>query len=72
MNTPRTSTPTLIAAMLALARDIESPDGVASAAILEAAERLERMRRYLTTAEHEKGSAGWPEWFRSAVKKEIE
>ena len=38
--TPRTSTPTLIAAMRALARDIDSPDGVANAAILEAAERL--------------------------------
>ena len=40
MNAPRTSTPTLIAAMRALARDIDSPDGVANAAILEAAERL--------------------------------
>jgi len=29
MNTPRTSTTTIIAAMRALARDIESPDGVA-------------------------------------------
>jgi hypothetical protein len=43
MNTPRTSTPTLIAAMRALARDIDSPDGVANAAILEAAERMEEM-----------------------------
>ena len=40
MTTPRTSTSTLIAAMRALARDIDSPDGVANAAILEAAERL--------------------------------
>ena len=40
MTTPRTSTPTLIAAMRALASDVESSDGVANAAILEAAERL--------------------------------
>lgn len=40
MTTSRASTPTLIAAMRALARDIESPDGVANAAILEAADRL--------------------------------
>ncbi len=43
MTTPRTSTPTLIAAMRALARDIESQDGVANAAILEAAERLDEV-----------------------------
>ncbi len=40
MSTPRSSTTTIIAAMRALARDIDSPDGVANAAILEAAERL--------------------------------
>ena len=40
MNTPRTSTQTIISALLVLARDIESQDGVANAAIAEAAERL--------------------------------
>jgi hypothetical protein len=37
----KTPTQTLVAAMRQLAKDIESPDGVANAAILEAAERLE-------------------------------
>jgi hypothetical protein len=36
-----TALPTLISAMKVLARDIESPDGVANAAIAEAAERLQ-------------------------------
>jgi len=40
MKTPRTSTQTIISALLVLARDIESPDGVVNAAIAEAAERL--------------------------------
>ena len=35
-----TALPTLISAMKVLARDIESPDGVANAAIAEAAQRL--------------------------------
>jgi hypothetical protein len=37
----KTPTKTLAAALRQLANDIESPDGVANAAILEAAERLE-------------------------------
>jgi hypothetical protein len=37
----KTTTKTLAAAMRQLASDIESPDGVAQLAILEAAERLE-------------------------------
>jgi hypothetical protein len=37
----KTNTQTLAAALRILANDIESPDGVANAAILEAAERLE-------------------------------
>jgi ribosomal protein L37E len=39
----RSSTETLVAAMRVLARDIESGDGVANAAISEAAERLEEL-----------------------------
>lgn len=41
--TPRTPTPTLIAALRTLAAEIQSPDGVANAAIAEAADRLEEM-----------------------------
>jgi hypothetical protein len=37
----KTNTQTLTAALRQLANDIDSPDGVANAAILEAAERLE-------------------------------
>jgi len=36
----KTATPTLASAMRILARQIQSPDGVANAAIAEAAERL--------------------------------
>jgi len=41
--TPRTPTPTLIAALRILARDIHCEDGVATACIAEAADRLEEM-----------------------------
>ena len=41
----RSSTETLIAAMRILARDIRSTDGVANAAIREAADRLEELQR---------------------------
>ena len=41
MTERRSSTSTLIAALRILARDIESGDGVANAAITEAADRLE-------------------------------
>lgn len=41
--TPRSDTPTLIAAMWILSRDIQSEDGVANAAIAEAAMRLEEL-----------------------------
>ena len=40
----KTNTQTLAAALRILANDIESPDGVANAAIAEAAERLEELR----------------------------
>ncbi len=71
MSTPRSSTPTLISAMRALARDIDSPDGVANAAILEAAERLEEMRHLLGVAEHRIISKNWPAWLRSSVNEAI-
>ena len=43
MTTPRTSTAHLIDALRILSRDIQSPDGVANAAIAEAADRLEEL-----------------------------
>lgn len=47
-NTPhRSSTKTLIGVMRMLARDIESPDGIANEAIREAAERLALLQNLL-------------------------
>ena len=43
--TPRTDTPTLIAALRILARDIHCEDGVATACIAEAADRLEELNQ---------------------------
>lgn len=40
MSPTRTPTPTIIKALTILARDIESQDGVATAALLEAAQRM--------------------------------
>lgn len=40
MNTPRTPTPVLIKALEALSRDVQSEDGVANAALFEAAQRM--------------------------------
>jgi hypothetical protein len=44
---PRSSTQTLIKALQLLARDIQSQDGVATAALLEAADRMEEMQTAL-------------------------
>jgi CII-binding regulator of phage lambda lysogenization HflD len=44
-NTPRTDTLTLASAMDILARDIQSSDGAANAAIAEAAQRLREVER---------------------------
>lgn len=41
----KSSTETLIKAMYILANDIQSEDGVANAAILEAAQRLEELNK---------------------------
>lgn len=46
----QTDTPTLIKAMRILARDIQSGDGVANAAIAEAADRLEDLSNQLRGA----------------------
>jgi hypothetical protein len=42
----KTDTPTLIRALRILAQDIQSGDGVANAAIAEAADRLEELSGY--------------------------
>jgi hypothetical protein len=47
MKTPRSSTTTLIDAMLVLVRDIQSSNGVANAAIYEAARRLQEQQDLL-------------------------
>jgi hypothetical protein len=46
-----TSTETLVAAMRALANDIQSEDGVANAAIAEAAQRLEEQQERIKRLE---------------------
>ena len=48
--TPRTDTLTLAAAMDVLAKEIESGDGVANAAIAEAAARLRELDRLVALA----------------------
>ena len=50
----KTSTKTLAAALRILALEIQSPDGIANAAIAEAAERLEQLEKALRTAERVK------------------
>lgn len=52
MSTPRTPTPTIIKALTILARDIESQDGVATAALLEAAQRMGEMQDFVKDAAH--------------------
>lgn len=52
MNAPRSSTETLIAAMKILARDIQSDDGVANAAISEAANRLIELNEAARMLDH--------------------
>ena len=49
----KSSTETLIAAMRILARDIQSGDGVANAAIAEAADRLEEQHTHIAELERQ-------------------
>jgi plasmid maintenance system antidote protein VapI len=51
MNTPRSSTETLINALRILSRDIYSEDGVANAAISEAADRLEELHNSMQASD---------------------
>ena len=66
---PRSKTSTLINALCVLAYEIESPDGVANAAIAEAAERLEEMRRLLCDASKRQGGRMWSPEFKHAVDR---
>ena len=72
MSTPRSSTTTIIAAMRALARDINSEEWVAEAAILEAAERMEEMLDALVAAdkylEHRRFIGGLRDKAKEAIK----
>lgn len=59
MQPHQTSTKTLVSALRILAQDIQSDDGVANAAIAEAADRLEfqdiQIRNLLTLLEEHQG-----------------
>lgn len=44
---PRTPTPVLIKALEALSRDVQSEDGVANAALFEAAQRMGEMEQFI-------------------------
>lgn len=50
MTEPRSSTDTLITALMILSRDIETEDGVANAALAEAAMRLGELRALVVLA----------------------
>jgi hypothetical protein len=47
MTTPRSSTPTLIAALRVLGNEIETDDGVANGVMFEAADRLYELSRHI-------------------------
>lgn len=55
----KSSTETLIKAMYILANDIQSEDGVANAAILEAAQRLEELNKENIQLKEDLGTV-WP------------
>jgi HAMP domain-containing protein len=64
-----TTTETLVAAMRALANDIQSEDGVANAAIAEAAQRLEEQQDRIKRLEAVTNDphALWANWLRGSV-----
>jgi hypothetical protein len=65
----KTSTETLVAAMRALANDIQSEDGVANAAIAEAAQRLEEQQELIVRLQAVTNDphALWANWLRGSV-----
>ena len=64
---PSTSCEKLVSALRILARDINSEDGVANAAIAEAAERLDRYHEALEDIRDVDGTA----WYRSIARDAI-
>jgi hypothetical protein len=64
-----TSTEMLVAAMRALANDIQSEDGVANAAIAEAAQRLEEQQELIVRLQAVTNDphALWANWLRGSV-----
>lgn len=67
----RSSTATLIAALRVLARDIESTDGVANAAIAEAAARLQDVALLLREAAGPMSHGHWSTDFRARVERAL-
>ena len=67
----RAKTSTIITAMRILSRDIQSGDGVANAAILEAAERIEELVSLLREASGPASYGHWSGRFRERVGRAI-
>ena len=75
-----TETKTIIEALRILARDIQSEDGVANAAIAEAADRLEKQQRKIRNqrreiealAKDKKRVDGFVRWLDAEMKKCLE
>lgn len=67
----RSSTGTLIRAMGVLSAEIESEDGVANAAILEAAYRMVELRKLLRKASGRDSYGRWSTDFRKEVERAL-
>ena len=68
-----TPTPILVQAMRCLARDIDSPDGVANAAIDEAAQRLEHLHALLRQcAPHALAHVEYQRWTNKGLSESLE
>lgn len=63
----RSKTSTIISALRILAEDIQSEDGIANAAIREAAERMEELQRLLREASGPMSQERWSTSFRRKV-----
>ena len=67
----RATTSTIAGAMRILAADIQSDDGIATAAILEAAERLDELATLLRQAAGPMSHERWSSGFRAKVAKAV-
>lgn len=68
---PRSATHALVAAMRILAAEIQSDDGVANAAIAEAAARLDELAALLREASGPMSYGHWSTDFRERVERAI-